>query len=251
MRQRGPRRLLSSRDAVTSAPTKSRRRQDQADTRVLVCEWDVLARAGIRTILTAEAGIEISGETASMRQAVSMALRSASHVVLTGSLTAAAQIASAVREPAAGVRAGVLALITPAEEDRVLDAIRVGVRGVVYRDAQPAELIAAIRAVADGHAWFVPPVTALLLDWLEGGVQIPAGAPLAVGTLSDSQLRVLGFLAMGMTGTEIARRLGVTEATVRSHVHHMLTRLGLRNRAQAVAFAYQHGLIGQGPGGAL
>ncbi len=208
----------------------------------------MLARAGIRTILAADPDIEISGETASMRQAASLALRLDSHAVLTGSLTAAAQIASAIQEPGPGVRAGVLALITPAEEDRVLDAIRAGVRGVVYRDAQPGELIAAVRAVAAGHAWFVPPVTALLLDWLQGGVQIPAGAPLAVGTLSDSQLRVLGFLAMGMTGTEIARRLGVTEATVRSHVHHMLTRLGLRNRAQAVAFAYQHGLIGQGPG---
>jgi DNA-binding NarL/FixJ family response regulator len=231
---------------VTPGVTGLRRRPDHVDTRVLVCEWDVLARAGLRTILAAEAGIEISGETASMRQAVSLSLRSASHVVLTGSLTAAAQIATAIQEPGAGVRAGVLALITPAEEDRVLDAIRAGVRGVVYRDAQPAELIAAVRAVAAGHAWFVPPVTAQLLDLLQGGMQVPAAAPLAVGTLSDSQLRVLGFLAMGMTGTEIARRLGVSEATVRSHVHHMLTRLGLRNRAQAVAFAYQHGLIGQG-----
>jgi len=140
---------------------------------------------------------------------------------------------------------GVIALVArdDSDEERVLEGIKSGLRGVVDRHGAAADLVSAIRAVASGYVWFVPVVMERVVRWALSAAPLPLpSAP--VGVLSETERVVLDCLAKGMLSSEISRQLGITEATVRSHVHHTLTKLGLRNRAQAVAFAYKYGLVG-------
>jgi DNA-binding NarL/FixJ family response regulator len=214
--------------------------------RILVCEEHALLQAGIRAVFAPESDIAIIGETSSAREAVTLTARTLPRVVLAGSAVDALAIVSALRPgpgPADPRGPGVIALIAPAEEKRALRALQAGARGVLYRGSSPADLVNAVRTVAAGHAWLTPPMTRRLLD-LAASAYIPDAEPdQAAGRLSRTELRILGCLAQGMCGTEIARALGVCDATVRSHVHHLLTKLGLRSRTEAVAFAYRNGLV--------
>jgi DNA-binding NarL/FixJ family response regulator len=214
--------------------------------RLLICAEQPIVRAGLRAIIATEPGIVITGEPASAQAAVALVSAQGADAVLTGDLDGALDLvlSSAWRVLRDGRGSGVVTLIAPDDEGRVLAALRAGIQGVVYRDAGPAELVRAVRLVAAGQACLPPTVTRRLLEWSASVVSPAAGhRPVAVGTLSQSEMRVLRLLAEGMDGDQMAQMLGVTQATIRSHVHHMLTKLGLRSRSQAVAFAYQHGLL--------
>ena len=218
--------------------------------RILVCEEHALLQAGIRAVFAPESDITIIGETSNAREAAALTTRVFPRVVLAGSAVDALAIASSLRPGpgTAGPRGpGVIALIAPAEEKRALRALQAGARGVLHRGSSPADLVSAVRTVAAGHVWLTPPMTRRLLDLATCAFVPDAEPDQAVGGLSPTELRILSSLAQGMCGTEIARALGVSDATVRSHVHHLLTKLGLRSRTQAVAFAYRNGLVTADP----
>lgn len=214
--------------------------------RIVVCEEHALVQAGIRAVFAPESDISIIGETSSAKEAANLTARTFPRVVLAGSAVDALEIASSLRlgPGAADQRGpGVIALIAPAEEKRALRALQAGARGVLHRGSSPTDLLSAVRTVAAGHAWLTPPMTRRLLD-LAAYAFMPDREPdQAVGRLSRTELRILSLLAQGVCGTDIAHALGVSDATVRSHVHHLLAKLGLRSRTQAVAFAYRNGLV--------
>lgn len=214
--------------------------------RLIICDDSMLMRAGLRVVLGNDSGVEVVYETGSPQAAASRAARLLPDVVLAGSpgnaLTIAREVRAAQRSrPADAI--GVIALITHDEEEGVLDAVRGGALGVVRRDAEPADVVRAVRAVARGGASLTPVVTRRVLDLIARVVPSSLEQPASVQPLSHTELRVLGMLAEGADGQEIACALRISPTTVRSHVHHMLTKLGLSNRAQAVAFAYRYGLV--------
>jgi DNA-binding NarL/FixJ family response regulator len=217
--------------------------------RVIICDEQMLIRTGLRTILGLDPAIYVAGEASGSHHAVDLVASLRPDAVVAGSLAPATQIALALRslDPAPQVRSpGVLALVSPEDETRppqLLAAVRAGVRGLVGRNDSPAGLCRAVAAVCDGHGSLTPRVSRWLLDWAAASVPDPRQRPAGARALSDAELKVLLFLAEGMLSTEIAGTLGISDATVRSHVHHLLTKLGLRNRAQAVAFAYRAGLV--------
>jgi DNA-binding NarL/FixJ family response regulator len=125
----------------------------------------------------------------------------------------------------------------------LLSAIRVGVRALVYGDCEADELLQAIRVTARGHGWFPPEAIGQLLDLLAPRFnEINAANANLLSSLTAREREVVHLLACGCSNEEIARRLQMSDATVRSHVHHVLVKVGQRDRAQLVAYAYQTGL---------
>jgi DNA-binding NarL/FixJ family response regulator len=219
--------------------------------RVLVCEERTLVQAGIRAVLASESDMAIVGETSGAGSAASLIAKTIPHVVLAGSPGDALGIVSLQRVRLGAVDPhypGVVVMIASDEEAHALRALQAGARGVLHSESSPGDLILAIRAVAAGQAWLTPSMTRRVLDLTvrRGAQDIESDA--AITRLSPAELRILGFLAMGLDGTDIARKLCVCDATVRSHIHHILTKLGLRSRSQAVAFAYRNGVGRTSPG---
>jgi DNA-binding NarL/FixJ family response regulator len=145
----------------------------------------------------------------------------------------------------------VIALTTYADDRSVLDALRAGARGFLTKDAGASDIERALRAVLAGGAALDPAVQHHLVDALGAGpvdpdAAVPAG-PLPDG-LTRREAEVLALIAAGLSNQEIAARLHVAETTVKTHVNHILAKTGLRDRAQAVRYAYRTGLVGPGPG---
>jgi DNA-binding NarL/FixJ family response regulator len=141
-------------------------------------------------------------------------------------------------------RQRVLILTTFGLDDYIIDALRAGASGFMLKDAPTAELVRAVRWVAAGDAVLSPAVTRQLLDQV--GRRLPAAvsrAPEGLATLTDRERKVLRMLAAGLSNAEIAAALVVSDATVKTHVSNLLGKLGLRDRAQAVIYAYETGLI--------
>jgi DNA-binding NarL/FixJ family response regulator len=140
----------------------------------------------------------------------------------------------------------VVALTTYADDRSVLTALRAGARGYLTKDAGGAEIRAALRQVLDNHAVIDPAVQHHLVDALAAvpppdEAPGPARSPLPAG-LTPREAQVLSLIAAGLSNTQIAGRLVITEGTVKSHINHLLAKIGARDRAQAVTFAYQNGL---------
>jgi DNA-binding NarL/FixJ family response regulator len=143
------------------------------------------------------------------------------------------------RDPAVKV----VVLTTYADDRSVLDALRAGALGYLTKDAGAAEIQQALHRVAGGQAALDPAVQLHLVEAIADGTpSSPAAAPLPDG-LTPREAEVLTLIAAGLSNTEIAGRLVVSEATVKSHVNHMLAKIGARDRAQAVGYAYRHGLV--------
>jgi DNA-binding NarL/FixJ family response regulator len=135
-------------------------------------------------------------------------------------------------------------LTTYDADEYVFAALRAGASGFMLKDVRPAELVEAIRVVARGDALLAPSVTRRLLDRFAGVLPDGAtGPPPELEELTDREAEVLRFVALALSNAEIARRLHLTEATVKTHVSSVLRKLGLRDRVQAVVFAYDVGLV--------
>jgi len=151
---------------------------------------------------------------------------------------------------AAGVgQATRVVVLARADDDDVIEAVRAGASGLLLTTCPAEELVRATRAVAAGEGFITPRIAGRLLRHVAS--RLPprrAQAPLPVRGLPPRELEVLCLIALGQSNAEIAVALSVCEAMVRSHVHHLLTRLALRDRAQAVAFAYEVGLVRPRPG---
>ena len=213
--------------------------------RVLLVDDQALVRAGFRALLDAQDDIEVVGEAADGERAVALTGQLVPDVVLmdirmpgTDGLTATKQIAA--RPALAGVR--IVILTTFDLDEYVFEALRVGASGFLVKDTEPVELIQAVRAVARGDALLSPGITRKLIAEFAAQRREPVDTP-ALDVLTEREREVMALVAGGLTNEEIAERLFVSPATAKTHVSRAMVKLGARDRAQLVVFAYESGLV--------
>ena len=211
--------------------------------RVLICDDQALVRAGFRKLLESAPGIEVVGEAEDGLQAVDLTARRAPDVVLMDIRMPRLDGIEATRRIAEGRDARVLILTTFGLDEYVFGSLRAGASGFLLKDAPPEDLLAAIGVVARGEALLAPAVTRSVIE--EFARRSPDEAPPlpALDELTERELEVLRLIAAGRSNAEIAEALVVSGATVKTHVGHVLMKLGLRDRVQAVIFAYESGLV--------
>lgn len=220
-------------------------------TTVLLCDDQALVRVGLRKILEAEDDIEVVGEAEDGEDAVAEARRLRPDVVLMDIRMPVLDGIEATRRIARSQPASrVVVLTTFGLDGYVYDALRVGASGFMLKDAPPEELVAAVRIVANGDALLAPAVTRSVIE--EFARRAPSEAPAErsvpaeVEELTPREREVLELLARGLSNPEICGRLVVSEATTKTHVARILQKLGLRDRIQAVIYAYESGLVEPG-----
>ena len=215
--------------------------------RVLIVDDQELVRAGFRMILEQQEDIEIIGEAGAGADAVTLARELDPDVVLMDVRMPEIDGIEATRLLlATGTRARVLMLTTFDADEYVYEAMKAGASGFLLKNAPPAQLVIAVRATAAGEAQLAP---AIVQRMVEEFVRRPAPGrmrPDTLDELTERELDVLKLLARGLSNAEIATALFLSEATIRTHVSRVLTKLQLRDRTQAVVLAYESGLIQPG-----
>ena len=216
--------------------------------RVVLVDDQAMVRAGFRMILESEADITVVGEAGDGREAVDVVARSAPHVVLMDVRMPVMDGIEATRHiAAASGDARVLILTTFDLDDYVYAALRAGASGFMLKDAPADQLINAVRVIAAGDALLAPSVTRLLIEEVSRRPSVDANAVApGLADLTDRELEVLKLMARGLSNSEVAGQLYLGEATVKTHVGRVLTKLGLRDRVQAVVVAYESGLVTPG-----
>ncbi len=210
-------------------------------TRVLLADDQRTVREGLTALLQLADGIEVVGAAEDGRRALELVERERPDVVLMDlrmpvmdGVEATARIRTAHPDTA------VIVLTTHADDESVLGALRAGAKGYLTKDAGAAEITRAVQVVADGQALLDPSVHARLVAALDRTpAVVPSPRPAA---LTDREADVLRLIAEGLSNAEIAVRLVVSEATVKTHVNHVFAKTGVRDRAQAVSYAYRTGL---------
>jgi DNA-binding NarL/FixJ family response regulator len=216
--------------------------------RVLLADDQELVRSGFRLILELAEGIEIVGEAADGQEAVSLAKELQPDVVLMDvRMPEVDGIEATRRLRQAGVEARVLVLTTFDLDEYVYSAVRAGASGFLLKDAPREQLVTAVRTIARGEALLAPAITQRLIERFVARPRLEEAAP-ALSELSARELEVLRLIARGLSNAEIASELIVGEATVKTHVARVLHKLDLRDRVQAVVFAYENGLVEPGAG---
>jgi DNA-binding NarL/FixJ family response regulator len=217
-------------------------------TRVLIADDQALVRAGFRKLLESAPGVEVVGEASDGREAVDQARRLRPSIVLMDIRMPRLDGIEATRRLTGsdGDAIRVLILTTFGLDDYVYDALRAGASGFMLKDAPPEELLAAIEVVARGDALIAPAVTRSVIE--EFVRRSPAQGPPAplLDELTAREREVLELLARGLSNAEIAERLVVSDGTVKTHVAHVLSKLGVRDRVQAVILAYESGVVTPG-----
>ncbi|MEJ3742531.1 response regulator transcription factor [Actinomycetes bacterium KLBMP 9797] len=214
--------------------------------RVLICDEQKLVLTGLRSILAHEPDIEVVSEARTAAEAIEVARTQRPEIVLLGVPLPNLDLVRVVRRitaPNAERAPQVIVMGSEKDEDDVLAALRAGARGAVDRNCAPGELLRDLRAVAAGNAALTPSMAGRLIEFAQRALPIAADPPAQVSTLTDREREVLALVARGLDDTEIAGILWISKATVRSHMHHVLGKLGLPSRAHAVAFYYQQGLM--------
>jgi DNA-binding NarL/FixJ family response regulator len=215
--------------------------------RVLVADDQTLVRAGFRAILEAQDDLEVVGEAENGDEAVALARELRPDVVLMDiHMPSVDGIEATKRLMRDGDAPRILMLTTFDLDEYVYDAMKAGASGFLLKDAPRDQLVGAVRTVAAGDALLAP---ALVRRLIEDFVRRPspgARPPAELDDLTEREGEVLTLIAQGLANAEIAARLFVSEATVRTHVTHILAKLGLRDRVQAVVLAYETGLVQPG-----
>jgi DNA-binding NarL/FixJ family response regulator len=219
--------------------------------RVLLADDQALVRAGFRALLDAQEGIEVVGEAADGDEAVRLARALRPDVVLMDIRMPGLDGLEATRAIAAdelldGVR--IVILTTFDLDEYVFEALRVGASGFLVKNTEPADLIRGVRAVASGDALLSPGVTRRLVAEFATRVREPRPSP-ALDQLTEREREVMGLVAAGLSNDEIAAKLVVSPATAKTHVSRAMVKLGARDRAQLVVFAYESGLVSPGHAG--
>jgi DNA-binding NarL/FixJ family response regulator len=217
---------------------------------VLIADDQALVRAGFRSILESQPGIEVVGEAEDGRNAIDLARKRRPQVVLMDiqmpdidGLEATRRILGELGEEIA-----ILMLTTFDLNEYVYEAMRAGASGFLLKDVLPEDLVAAVRVVASGDALIAPAITKRLIEHFVKTAP-PATPPGELAELTPREVEVLLLIARGLSNGEIADDLVLSEATVKTHVKHVLAKLGARDRVQAVVFAYEAGLVAPGDGG--
>jgi DNA-binding NarL/FixJ family response regulator len=228
---------------VTGAPGPA-----PAPIRVALVDDQELVRAGFRMMLDAQPDMSVTGEAADGLDAVALAARGAADVmVMDVRMPRLDGVAAVRRICAAGERPKVLMLTTFDLDEYAFAALKAGASGFLLKDVPPQELLFAIRAVHCGDSVVAPSTTRRLIDrfapLLPAGTERAAPAAAGLAELTDREREVLVQVAAGLSNAEIATRLFVSEATVKTHVGRILAKLGLRDRVQAVVLAYETGLV--------
>jgi DNA-binding NarL/FixJ family response regulator len=210
--------------------------------RVALADDQALVRGGFAMILGARDDMEVVGEASDGAEAVALVARLAPDVVLMDVRMPGVDGLEATRRiVASGASARVIVLTTYDVDDAVFAALRAGASGFMLKDVRPADLVEAVRVVARGDALLAPSVTRRLLDRFASA--LPEGPAPDISELTEREVEVLRLVALALTNAEIAERLVLTEATVKTHVSSVLRKLGLRDRVQAVVLAYDVGLV--------
>jgi DNA-binding NarL/FixJ family response regulator len=216
--------------------------------RVALVDDQAMVRAGFRMILESESEITVVGEAGDGREAIDLIARSQPDVVLMDVRMPVMDGIDATRHlTASDSSARVLILTTFDLDDYVYAALRAGASGFLLKDAPAEQLINAVRVIAAGDALLAPSVTRLLIEEVSRRPAVDATvvAP-GLADLTDRELEVLRLMARGLSNAEIASQLFLGEATVKTHVGRVLTKLDLRDRVQAVVVAYESGLVTPG-----
>ncbi|HEX4212432.1 MAG TPA: response regulator transcription factor [Candidatus Dormibacteraeota bacterium] len=214
-------------------------------TTVLLVDDQPLVRAGFRLILQPEADIEVVGEASNGAEGVEAARRLDPDVVLMDvRMPQVDGIEATRRLQEMKARARIIMLTTFDLDEYVFDALAAGASGFLLKDIEPEELAVAVRVVGRGDALLAPSVTRRLIGTFARSRRRPPSVRLR--DLTEREVEVLGQIARGLSNQEIAAALGVSETTIKTHVAHLLDKLDLRDRVQAVILAYESGLVESG-----
>ncbi|MEU0689140.1 response regulator transcription factor [Streptomyces uncialis] len=220
--------------------------------RVIIVDDQAMVRAGFAALLAAQSDIDVVGEAPNGKEGVVLSRTAHPDIVLMDVRMPEMDGLAATRvllDPPPGVvhRPKVLMLTTFDADDYIFEALRAGASGFLLKDAPPADLISAVRVVAGGDALLAPSVTRrLIAEFAERKTSSRRERSLALNGLTPRETEVLGLIARGLSNQEIAERLVLAEQTVKTHIGRVLAKLGLRDRAQAVIFAYESGLVTPG-----
>jgi len=218
-------------------------------TTVLLCDDQALVRVGLRKILDAEPDITVVGEAADGEDAIAEARRQRPDLVL---MDIRMPVLDGIEATRRIVRAQpatrVMILTTFGLDEYVYEALRAGASGFMLKDAPPEEIAAAVRIVAAGEALLAPAVTRAVIEELarREPPPPPLRRPVALAELTPREREVFELLARGHSNAEICEELVVSEATTKTHVARILQKLGLRDRIQAVIYAYESGIVSPG-----
>ncbi|PTL71508.1 DNA-binding response regulator [Rathayibacter caricis DSM 15933] len=219
-----------------------------SDVRVVLVDDHALMRQGISTILSVQPGIDIVGEASSGEEALELVARTRPDVVCMdvempgiGGIEATRRL---LADPESPVR--VLMLTTFDREDYLLEALDAGASGFLLKNSPPEHLVYGVRAIAAGEALLAPELTRAVIERAVAAdrVRTPAPSGTEPDQLTPREVEVLRLMAQGLSNDEIADLLGVGRATVKTHVSNVLMKLALRDRVQAVVYAYRSGLVG-------
>lgn len=215
--------------------------------RLLIADDETMVRRGLRLVLEAEDDLQVVGEAADGIEAIEEAARLNPDVILMDVRMPRLDGVEACRRLVAAGTAKVVVLTTFDLDEHLFAAVRAGASGFMLKAARPEELADAIRAAHAGNALVEPRMTKRLLDEFARRPATPEpNGEHAFADLTDRERDVLLEVARGASNAEIAERLYISETTVKTHVNHILTKLGLRDRIQAVVLAYDHGLVEPG-----
>jgi DNA-binding NarL/FixJ family response regulator len=215
--------------------------------KIVLADDQPLVRGGFRLILEAEEDVDVVGEASDGEEAVAVTRELQPDLVLMDvqmpkldGLEATRRIAQDV-----GIRSRVLILTTFEQDDYVFEALRAGASGFMLKNAAPEELVRAVRIVAAGEALLAPSITRrVIAEYSQRAA--PRKNDAGLDQLTERELEVLRLLATGKSNAELATHLYLGEGTVKTHVSHVLGKLGLRDRVQAVVFAYESGVVEPG-----
>lgn len=214
---------------------------------VLLADDQQLIRTGLRLILDAEGDLEVVGEASTGRQAVELAQLHQPDVVLMDiRMPEMDGIAATSEIFKLEIPTKIIMVTTFDPDEYVYDALLAGASGFLLKDTPADDLVAAVRIVAGGDAVLSPQVTRRLIEQVNARQPSPRPPTRSIAHLTDREREVLLLMGKGMANSEIAEALFVSETTVKTHVSHVLAKLGLRDRVQAVVFAYENGLVTPG-----
>ncbi|MDX6232835.1 MAG: hypothetical protein QOH68_1835 [Nocardioidaceae bacterium] len=234
---------LTPRLILKKDPLRPPGRHNEWVIRVLIADDQELVRTGFRVILESEGDIEVVAEAENGHEAVRQSALVKPQVVLMDirmpELDGLAATEQILRQPAPPT---IVVLTTFDQNEYIYRAIRAGAAGFLLKDAPSSRLIAAVRAAATGDSLIEPSITQRLVERFAEPAAVP-GIPAELAQLTERELDVFRLIARALSNAEIAEEMVVAESTVKTHVAHILTKLGIRDRVQAVVLAYQTGLV--------